>query len=134
MQRYCEGGIGAALHSFVRPARSILPFTKKNATALGVRSTHPEGTPSVRRQKRELLPKLTSLAACAFPGTPLHAEYDLSTGTLRQPFRRRIVPGTTRSTRTGPHCLAGTPPGLPADFYSGHTPPLRCLKHPAYRA
>lgn len=55
-----------------------------------------------------------------------------------QPFRRGIVPGTTRSTPAGRDCLAANTVRASANdhsftersaFYSGHTPRLQLLKH-----
>jgi hypothetical protein len=54
----------------------------------------------------------------------------IETGKTRQPFRRRTAPGTTR-WRANRVATALQRPGPPcAGSYSGHTPPLRCLKHP----
>ena len=50
-------------------------------------------------------------------------------GNARQPFRRRVVPGTTRSTRTD-HPLPCRWPAGSRRSYSGPAPPLRRLDRP----
>lgn len=54
-----------------------------------------------------------------------------------RPFRSGYLPGTTRSSQRCGDCLAArtarsftlAPAKMSTEFYSGHTPPLRHLKH-----
>ncbi len=73
--------------------------------------THEARPPLVRRPTRSVLPNRSCETACALSRTAgwksqPTAQLNRHVHTARQPFRRGLVAGTTRSTPTSPDCLA----------------------------
>jgi hypothetical protein len=121
--------------SRIHRRQSILPSKENHLASVTGVWIHAGRTPSVRRHGTLVLPDKSRVTARAVPRTSeagysrLLARHRRSVHTARQPFRRGLVPGTTRKHTNGiPTALQGYRPA-PANSYSGHSPRLRGLNH-----
>jgi len=122
----------------VRSPQSILPAEGLNLRRTAAAWTHAGRTPPVRRHGTALLPEGCRVTARAFPGAggrgvcpvPRHANRGQSILPVG-PFVVVLCPAPPVAHQRNAHCLASIPSGLPAGSYSGHSPRLRGLKHPA---
>lgn len=134
------------LHSRVVPRQSILPVTQKPLTALGVsqRARRVSAVSPPPRKKDSPKSLSRSRLRSSRKSAPAHGRHRriASTDCTRAKCPSALsssfdVRSTTCHTRTSCDCLAAASPGLPAGFYSGHTPLLRRLNHagdhPAHR-
>ena len=128
------------LHSFIRPRQFILPVTQITSDAarhdqharraFAVSPPPYESGPPVPNSYGRSLP--TKRPATSIPLVSVR-RFDSSRrcGIARQPFRRCLipVPGTTPKRQTELDCLAESPLTSRSLLRSGHTPPVRRLKH-----
>ena len=91
-------------------------------------------TPSIRRFREHLLPEMLPEAARALPRT---VRVMRTARNIDQKSVSSFVvcatepPAANERVRTALH---GTSPGLPAGFYSSHTPTLRRFNHLVFQA
>ena len=124
------------------PANPYYPSHQKTLDGADRVKTHDQRPPSVRRHRRPVLPNRSRVTARALPRTDDWKCSSRQHGSLTSTYcpsalSSSYTSGTTRNARTSPHCLAGNiaqkqrwlPPTPLPTFYSGHTPPLRRLKH-----
>ena len=92
-------------------------------------------TPSIRRFTKHNFPVMLREAARAFPRTGrvvrTARNIDWKSVSSFVVFSRPAPPVAVERVRTALH---GTSPGLPAGFYSSHTPTLRPFNHLAFHA